>query len=111
MSDTLAVAAVRAYCAQRGYPEPAPEYPFHPARRWRFDLAFPAERVAVELEGGVRTGGRHTRPGGYEGDIEKYNAAALAGWVVIRASYRQVRAGLLWDWLDLAFAAAADGTT
>ena len=34
------------------------EWKFHPVRRWRFDYAFPDFRVALEVEGGVFTGGR-----------------------------------------------------
>ena len=29
------------------------EHRFHPARRWRFDLFFEKERVAVEVDGGI----------------------------------------------------------
>ncbi len=61
-----------------------PEYKFHPARKWRFDYAFPDILVALEVEGGVWTGGRHTRGKGFMGDIEKYNEAALLGWKVLR---------------------------
>ena len=60
------------------------EYRFHPTRRWRFDCAWPDQLVAVEMEGGVWTRGRHTRPVGYQKDIEKYNAAAIAGWRVLQ---------------------------
>jgi len=62
------------------------EYKFHPERRWRFDYAIPAHRVALEVEGGVWTGGRHTRPQGFLGDIEKYNTATLMGWRVFRTT-------------------------
>lgn len=56
-----------------------------PDRRWRFDFANTSARVAIELEGGVYTGGRHTRGKGFEGDCEKYNEAILAGgWFVFR---------------------------
>lgn len=60
------------------------EYRFHPTRRWRFDWAYPAKKVAVEFEGGVATRGRHTRILGYTKDCEKYNQAALLGWAVLR---------------------------
>ncbi len=33
-------------------PEPRPEYRFHPTRLWRFDYAWPQERLAVEFDGG-----------------------------------------------------------
>lgn len=60
------------------------EYRFAPPRRWRFDVAFVRAKVAVELEGGVWSRGRHTRPKGYRADCEKYNAAQLLGWKVLR---------------------------
>jgi hypothetical protein len=53
-------------------------------RRWRFDFAWPEQLVAVELEGGIWTGGAHTRGKHYQSDCEKYNAAALRGWRVLR---------------------------
>lgn len=60
------------------------EYKFHPSRAWRFDFAIPECRVAVEVEGGVFNGGRHIRPDGFLRDMEKYNEAAAAGWLVLR---------------------------
>jgi very-short-patch-repair endonuclease len=69
-----------------GMIEPEYEYRFHPTRRWRFDVAFPKAKVAVELDGGVYTQGRHTRGAGFEGDCEKINAALDLGWVVYRYS-------------------------
>lgn len=69
------------------------EHKFHPLRRWRFDRAWPERQVAVEIEGGVWTRGRHVRPQGFINDCEKYNAAALRGWLVLRLV---PRAG----WLD-----------
>ena len=61
-----------------------PEYRFHPTRRWRFDFAIPEEKVAVEVEGGVWTGGRHTDGSGFVKDMEKYNEATMRGWAVLR---------------------------
>ena len=65
-------------------PEPVSEYRFHPTRKWRFDFAWPDQMVAVEIEGGVYSHGRHTRPAGFMGDCEKYEAALLRQWVVFR---------------------------
>jgi very-short-patch-repair endonuclease len=62
------------------------EYIFHPTRKWRFDYAIPEHKIALEVEGGVWTRGRHTRPEGFLGDIEKYNEAALLGWRVFRVT-------------------------
>jgi len=72
-------------------PAPTPEYRFAPPRRWRFDRAWPERRVAVELEGGVWSGGRHTRPAGYEADVEKYNTATVEGWRVLRFTAKALR--------------------
>ena len=62
------------------------EYKFHPTRRWRFDYAIPEHKIALEVEGGVWTGGRHTSPKGFLGDIEKYNTATLMSWRVFRTT-------------------------
>jgi very-short-patch-repair endonuclease len=89
-------------------------------RRWRFDYAWPFFRLALEIEGGahgrlivinsgyerrkgrsipippgtrIRVGGRHQTGPGMENDIEKYNRAAILGWLVLRATTRQIRDG------------------
>lgn len=62
------------------------EYKFHPKRRWRFDYAIPDHKIALEVEGGVWTGGRHIRAQGFLGDMEKYNTATLMGWRVFRTT-------------------------
>ncbi len=67
-----------------GLPAPVREHRFHPVRRWRFDYAWPEQRVALEVDGGVWTGGRHTRGAGFIKDMEKLNAATVAGWRVVR---------------------------
>jgi len=59
-------------------------YRFAPPRRWKFDFANPKLKLAVEIEGGSWSGGRHTRGSGFEKDCEKYNEAAILGWYVIR---------------------------
>lgn len=67
------------------------EHRFDASRQWRFDFAWPALHLAVEIEGGVFTGGRHTRGAGFVSDMEKYNAAALAGWLVLRYTPQQFK--------------------
>lgn len=62
------------------------EFKFHPVRKWRFDYAVPEYKIALEVEGGVWTGGRHISPKGFLGDIEKYNTATLMGWRVFRTT-------------------------
>lgn len=58
------------------------QYQFHPTRQWRFDFAWPKPMVAVEMQGGVWSGGAHTRGGGYTKDCERMNEAVALGWRV-----------------------------
>lgn len=74
-------------------PEPKREYRFDPTRRWRIDFAWPEKMVAVEIEGGVWTGGRHTRGSGFVADLEKYNRATVLGWKVLRFDADTIKSG------------------
>lgn len=69
---------------------PEREFKFHPERKWAFDFAWPSKKLAVECEGGIWNGGRHTRPQGFINDCDKYNAAALAGWKVLRFTEQHI---------------------
>ncbi len=72
------------------------EHRFCPGRKWAFDLAWLPERLAVEVEGGVWTGGRHTRGSGFVKDCEKYNTATMDGWRVLRVHTGTVGDGTGW---------------
>jgi len=69
------------------------EYLFHDGRRWRFDFAWHIEKLALEIEGGTWSGGRHTRGKGFENDCEKYNTAAIHGWTILRCTRDMVLDG------------------
>lgn len=71
----------------KGEPTLVLEHEFAKPRKWRFDFAHRATKVAIEIEGGVHDGntrGRHVRAEGFKGDCEKYNEAAFIGWIVFR---------------------------
>lgn len=70
------------------------EYKFHPDRNWRADFLITGTKILIEVEGGIWSGGRHTRGKGYLGDMEKYNAAAVMGFKVLRFDTQQVKSGL-----------------
>ena len=70
------------------------EFKFHPDRKWRADFHLKGRMILIEVEGGIWSGGRHTRGKGYIGDMEKYNAATMLGYQVIRFSTEQVKSGL-----------------
>lgn len=78
------------------------EYKFHPDRKWRFDFCWPQEEVmlGVEVEGGVWTKGRHTRGSGFIADCEKYNAAEVMGYHVIRVCGDHVKNGMALHWIE-----------
>ncbi len=92
--------------------KPVLEYRFHPTRKWRFDVALPEQRIAIEVEGGIfikqapatdpvakqkqRARMAHASPMAILRDIEKYNEAQFLGWRVFRTSTRAN------DWARLA---------
>lgn len=82
---------------------------FIPGRRFRADIAWPALRVYVEVDGGtfMRAGGKHARGSGIHVDCEKASLAAAHGWRLIRVDSKWlnedirefvewVRAALTW---------------
>ena len=68
------------FYARAGLPKPVTEYKFHPTRDWRFDFAWPEAKLYLEVNGGIHSGGRHTQPAGFLGDMEKFNHATMLGW-------------------------------
>ena len=89
------------------FPTPELEYRFHPVRRWRFDLAWIDQRLALEVEGATWSGGRHTRGSGFAADCEKYNTALLIGWRVLQVTGNQVKSGAALSWLEQALQAVS----
>ena len=65
--------------------QPDREYRFHPFRRWRFDYAWPSERVAVEIHG---FGFGHQSLKQMANDREKIREAILHGWRVLEYTSR-----------------------
>jgi len=59
-----------------------------PGREFRFDAANIADKICIEIEGGIWLGskGGHTSGMGYEQNLEKYNLATLNGWRLLRYS-------------------------
>lgn len=50
---------------------------------WRFDICYPIQRLAIELQGGTWTRGRHSRGSGQTSDYTKHNYATRRGWRII----------------------------
>jgi very-short-patch-repair endonuclease len=61
-------------------------------RDWRLDFAWLTPRkVAVELQGGTWTRGRHVRGQGYRADCERLNALQSRGWRVFYVTSDMLR--------------------
>ena len=80
-------------------PAPVTEYHFAKSlgRDWRFDAAYVEEKIAIEVEGGTGwkrdAPSRHLTPSGFAGDVEKYNAASVMGWALLRFTPTMLRDG------------------
>ena len=86
------------YCNRaQGLPEAETEARFHNVRRWKFDRLYRAQMVAVEIDGGVWSQGRHSRGDGMLKDNEKINTAQTMGYIVLRFTPQQVKDGECWD--------------
>lgn len=60
-------------------PKPVRQFKPIAGRQWSLDFAWPAKKIAVEVEGrGHRLSPR------YEQDIEKYNTLSAEGWTILR---------------------------
>lgn len=88
-------------------PQPRREYTFHAERKWRFDLDWKQQGylVACEVDGGIwmqTKSGRskgHAHPERFQQDLEKFNEAALYGWLVIRVTPAMIKDGRAIEWL------------
>lgn len=86
------------------YP-PLREYKFHPKRLWRLDFAWLDHMLAVEIQGGTFTGGRHTRGSALHDEYTKLNAAVAMGWRVLM--FDTVHLKDVWQCVDTIAAAIA----
>ncbi len=92
-----------------GLPIPVREHYFARPRRWRFDFAYLPEMVALEVEGGTWTKGRHTTGKGFDGDCRKYGEAVARGWKVLRCTRDMVEDGAMIELLRRALALEEPG--
>jgi hypothetical protein len=98
-------------CKAHGLPEPVPEFAFAESigRRWRFDWfwgvipiqcsASVSRGVALEIDGGSWTGGRHTTGKGFQEDQQKRNTATAMGIWVFHCTPQDVESGAVFTML------------
>jgi len=113
MSKELSEAEESFYLAIRAFKHPIPEreFLFLPGRKYRIDFAWPEQKVALEVEGGLYHGGRHTSITGFEGDCIKYALLAQNGWRLYRFSTGQVKKGIALMFMEEEFRRWAENDT
>lgn len=74
------------WCLTNHLPVAEFEHRFHDTRKWRFDIAWPASKVAVEIHGGLFRFGHHSRGKGFLDDREKIATAISMGWKVFEVA-------------------------
>mgnify|MGYP001593036717 FL=1 len=77
-------------CRQQKIPVPTPEYLAIPGRKFRLDYAWVPQKVGLEVQGGVWSGGKHGRGSGIVRDHEKANLLAVNGWRCLYVQPRQL---------------------
>ena len=82
-----------------GLPMPVAEYQPISTRRWRIDLAWISDRVALELHGGIWNQGEHVRGRGFVSNREKSNELQLRGWTVIEVTPEHIKSGQALEWI------------
>ena len=76
-------------------PQPVREFMFHPEKNWRFDFAWVNHMIALEIQGGTYSRGRHARGAAMRNDYEKLNAASSMGWRVFYADTTMMKLTIL----------------
>ncbi len=93
-----------------------PEARFHPTRKWRIDVAVVGRPcglivyrhpLAIEINGGVHSRGRHVRGAGFIKDMEKLNALTEEGWRILQFTPQQVRTGAALEQIERCLAGRA----
>jgi len=69
------------------------EYQAIPGRKFRFDFAFVAERLLVEINGGTYSKGAHSTGTGIARDYEKIRLGQVCGWTVYPFDTKEAKNG------------------
>jgi very-short-patch-repair endonuclease len=80
-------------------PLPEREYECIPDRKFRWDMAWPEHKVAVEIQGGIWSKGAHSSGRGLLRDYEKLNLAQLHDWTVLFVAAEHIESGQAVEWI------------
>lgn len=95
-------------CQERGWPEPETERALIPGRRFRCDFVWEAQKLVLEVQGGVwLPKGGHTGGQAQIDDMEKMNLLTLLGYRILLCTPKQVVDGSLQKLLAQVFTVAA----
>lgn len=81
---------------EAGLPLPVKQFYWaRPERMFRSDFAYVAERILLEVQGGIWAAnpGRHNRGSGYQADCERSNLAVILGWKLLAFTERMIKSG------------------
>lgn len=93
------------YIRAEALPIPVFGHRFDLQRRWRFDMCYIEEKIAIEVDGGIygvgeacrecgrRSNGGHNSIEGFTSDREKINTAQVMGWIVLGVTPQQINSG------------------
>lgn len=98
-----AAVAIQRWCKTNGFTVPVTEHYFCKPRLYRFDLAWPDDFCAIDIQGGGWVTGHHSRGQGLADDCEKMSLAAINGWRVLLCTHDQIKSGKLYEWIELLF--------
>ena len=79
---------------------PEREFKAVAGRRFRWDFAWPDQKLLVEVQGGIWAKGGHSTGVGITRDAEKANLATLNGYRQITVTGNQIRTGQALRWIQ-----------
>lgn len=83
-------------------PIPETEVVFAPPRKFRLDYAWVEQKLGLEVDGGVWSGGAHGRGTGIMRDQEKTCIAAGLGWRILRCTPSKLATSETLDYIERA---------
>jgi len=89
------------------------EFYFARPRKWRSDWRIRGTKILIEFEGGLfkKRAAGHSSVSGILRDVQKYNAAAIAGWIVIRVTPKFIPNGQGLKWVEDALKSSRANTS
>lgn len=75
---------------RHGLPKPETQVQLIEGRRFRYDVVFRQWKVAVEVQGGIWSGGAHVRGQGYEANAVKSALAQIEGYICLYVTPGQI---------------------